>query len=134
MTYPTSVTVPAGHEIWISAETASRSYTAHAVGGTYPIEYTTVNYHPVREGERPYYALVRLPVVSPERIQSSAEFGGVCYATEQVAESTHEHSLVTYAYEVEGKDELHGLVLLYDEDGTAVDVLPEGSTVARTVP
>jgi hypothetical protein len=110
---PTSVTVPAGHPVHISAETASRDYTAAAVGGTYPIEYTTVNYHPVRDGERPYYALVRIPVVSPERSQPSVILGGVALSSETIAESTHQHTLVIYEYAVRGKDAYGALVLHY---------------------
>jgi hypothetical protein len=111
--YPTTATVPAGHPVHISAQTASRDYTAHAVGGTYPVEYTTVNYHPVPDGERPYYALVRLPVVSPQRSQPSVIVGGVAMASETIAESTHDHILVMYAYEVQGKAARGALELHY---------------------
>ena len=110
---PTAATVPAGHEIRVYASTASRDYTAKAVGGTYPIEYTGIDYSPVREGERPYYARVRVQIVSPERIESAAEFGGVCYATRTVEEETHEHVINMYAYEVRGKDARGALTLHY---------------------
>lgn len=110
---PTTVTVPAGYEIRVTAQTASRDYTAAAVPGTYPIEYTTVNYHPVPEGDRPYYALVRLPIVSPERVESAVEYGGVTLSTRTVAETTHEHTLVVYAYEIRGKATRGALALHY---------------------
>src|SRR5919112_127471 len=108
---PTTVTVPANYAVRIFAQTASRDYTAPAVPGTYAIEYTTVNYHPVPAGERPYYARVRVAVVSPERVESAAEFGGVCYATRTVEAETHEHVINMYAYEVRGKDARGALAL-----------------------
>lgn len=110
---PTTATVPAGHEIRIYAATASRDYTATAVGGTYPIEYTTSNYRPVPEGERPYYALVRLPIVSPERTESTVEYGGISLANRKVEAETHPHVVVMYAYEVRGKDMRGAFVLNY---------------------
>lgn len=99
--YPTTVTIADGMEVRVSAQTASRDYTARAVGGTYPIEYTTVSGYRVPEGDRPYYARVRIEIVSPERSESTVEFGGRPLAFHTVPESRDSHTLSWYAYEVE---------------------------------
>jgi hypothetical protein len=109
-TRPAAVIVPEGYVVHISEQTASRSYDAVVVPGEYEIEYVDVNYHPVPNASHrePYYALIRMQVISPRRSQPGAIFGGVTYSMETVEESRHERAVTIYAYELEGKTFVRG--------------------------
>lgn len=95
-----TVTVPADAKVRISAQTASRDFTAAVVPGTYAVEYTDVNYRPVADAERAYYVIARVEIDTPTRTQSSAEFGGVALAWEDIAGERQPHTMVWYSYEV----------------------------------
>jgi hypothetical protein len=103
--YATEVTYAEGAEIRICEQTASRDYTAKIVPGTYPVRYTTVSYHPFREGAdqyapRPEYACIDVEIDTPTRSQSSVEFGGVALAFEHIAGTRKAHTIVRYAYQM----------------------------------
>lgn len=101
--YVTEVTYAEGAEVRICEQTASRDYTAKIVPGTYPVRYTTVNYHPFREGtgeRRPYYACIDVEIDTPDRTQSSVEFGGVALAHESIKGARKAHTIVRYAYQM----------------------------------
>jgi hypothetical protein len=113
--YPTTVTIAEGYEVRVMAQTASRDYTAKVVAGTYPIEYTTIRGYAVPEGDRPYYARVRVQIESPERRESSVEFGGVTLATQVVPASVDNHTIQWYGYQVEdGKFAVAALTFGFD--------------------
>lgn len=97
----TRIIVPAGAQTRISAATASRDFTADIVPGEYAIEYTDSCYNPVREGERPYYVLARVEIDTPDRTESTVEFGGVALASARIEGKRQPHILTWYAYQVE---------------------------------
>jgi hypothetical protein len=101
--YTPTVTYVEGDTVRICEQTASRDYTAKIVPGTYPVRYTTVNYHPFREGvgeSRPYYACIDVEIDTPDRSQSSVEFGGVALAFEDIKGIRKAHTIVRYAYQM----------------------------------
>ena len=95
----TTAHVPADYTVRISAATASRDYTATVVPGDYPIEYTDVSYHPVRDGERPYYVTIHVQIDTPTRTESAVEFGGVALDMRDVAGERLNHISIRRAYE-----------------------------------
>ena len=100
-TYADTVTYQDGATIRIYEATASRDYDAKIVPGTYPVRYATVNYHPFREGEgeaRPYWARIDVEIITPDRVQSSVEWGGVALATEKIKGERRAHTITRYAY------------------------------------
>lgn len=101
--YQAEATFTEGDEIRICEQTASRDYTAKIVPGTYPVRYTTVGYHPFREGvgeRRPYYACIDVEIDTPTRTQSSVEFGGVALASETIQGARKPYTIVRYAYQM----------------------------------
>lgn len=99
----TEVTYGPDAEIRIYEQTASRDYTAMIVPGTYPVQYTDVNYFPFVEGQgesRPYYARIEVLIDTPDRTQSSVEFGGVALAWENVKGERRTHTITMYAYQM----------------------------------
>jgi hypothetical protein len=71
--------------------------------GTYPLEFVTIDYRPVREGQRPYYAQARVSATLVERYRVNR----LLTASSAHHEDTHEdtHVIVTlYAYQVEPPD------------------------------
>lgn len=105
-TYGTEVTVGEGAVIRIYEQTASRDHNATIVPGTYPVRYTTVNYNPFVEGRgesRPYYACIDVEIDTQDRTQSSAEFGGVALAFENVKGARKPHTITMYAYQMTEK-------------------------------
>jgi hypothetical protein len=96
-----------GRTTRISAETASRDFTAKVVPGEYALEYLNSHHAPLRDGQFPYYVRARVQIECPERVQSTAELGGVCLSAKVVPATTEEHTMRWYAHEVdnEGRDE-----------------------------
>lgn len=97
---PTTVTVAEGTTIRIYEQTASRDYTANVVPGTYPLSYTDSRYNTIHDDARPYYVLAKLLIDTPDRRESSAEFGGVALAHRDVQGERTTHIKTWYNYEV----------------------------------
>lgn len=97
--YAYSVTIGEGYTTRISAQTASRDYTADVVPGEYPIRFTDINYRDVAP-EDSYYALVPVVIVSPERRESTVEVAGVAYGWCVQPETVEDYTMIWYSYEV----------------------------------
>lgn len=93
------VVVAEGRTVRVCAETASRDFTAAVVPGTYALVYTDSNYRPVRDGQEPYYVYADVLIDTPDRVESSVEFGGVRVASQKVAGKRIAHTLSWYAYQ-----------------------------------
>lgn len=101
--YPTTVTIAEGYTVRVSAQTASRDYTAKVIPGTYPISYTTIQGYPVPAGEKPYYARIAVQIESPERRETTVEFAGNKLAWDTIPASTGPYTIIRYGYEVKGR-------------------------------
>ena len=102
--YPAAHAVVDEGSIYVDRNLATASWWEkyRLVGGTYPVEYVTIDHRPVNvaEGGRPYYAIVRVPAVMIESYYVSRLFNASSAHHETGLEKESVRIFEVYAYNV----------------------------------